>query len=142
VILAYDDSDGWYDHVQNVINPSMSAQDQFTAPGNCTPLPGQPGALSTPLPGLNGQPVQGRCGYGPRQPLLIVSPYAKANFVDHTLTDQSSILRFVEDNWLKGQRIGQGSFDATAGTINNMFDFSQTPTRKLILDPNTGLPKS
>jgi len=142
VILAYDDSDGWYDHVQNVINPSMSAQDQFTAPGNCTPLPGQPGALSTPLPGLNGQPVQGRCGYGPRQPLLIVSPYAKANFVDHTLTDQSSILRFVEDNWLKGQRIGQGSFDATAGTINNMFDFSQTPARKLILDPNTGLPKS
>jgi phospholipase C len=142
IILAYDDSDGWYDHVQNVINPSMSAQDQFTAPGNCTPLPGQPGALSTPLPGLDGQPVQGRCGYGPRQPLLVVSPYAKANFVDHTLTDQSSILRFIEDNWLKGQRIGQGSFDAMAGTVNNMFDFTQTPTRKLLLDPNTGLPKS
>jgi phospholipase C len=142
VILAYDDSDGWYDHVQHVIHPSMSAQDQFTAPQNCTPLPGTPGALSTPLPGLNGQPVQGRCGYGPRQPLLVVSPFAKANFVDHTLTDQSSILRFIEDNWLKGQRIGQGSFDAMAGTINNMFDFSQTPTRKLILDPNSGLPKS
>ncbi|MET0675434.1 MAG: alkaline phosphatase family protein [Bradyrhizobium sp.] len=142
VILAYDDSDGWYDHVQMVINPSMSAQDQFTAPGNCTPIPGTPGALSTPMPGLKGQPVQGRCGYGPRQPLIVVSPYAKANFVDHTLTDQSSILRFVEDNWLKGQRIGQGSFDAMAGTINSMFDFSQTPTRKLILDPGTGLPKS
>jgi phospholipase C len=142
VILAYDDSDGWYDHAQMVISPSMSAQDQFTAPGNCTPLPGTPGALSAPLPGINGQPVQGRCGYGPRQPLIVVSPYAKANFVDHTLTDQASILRFVEDNWLKGQRIGQGSFDAMAGTINNMFDFTQTPTRKLILDPNLGTPKS
>lgn len=42
---------------------------------------------------------QDRCGYGPRQPLLVISPYAKVNFVDHTITDQSSILRFVEDNW-------------------------------------------
>jgi phospholipase C len=141
VILAYDDSDGWYDHANMVINPSASAQDQFTAPQNCTPIPGTPGALSTPLPGINGQPVQGRCGYGPRQPLLIVSPFAKSNFVDHTLTDQSSILRFIEDNWLNGQRIGQGSFDAMAGTINNMFDFNQAPNPKLILNASLGTPK-
>jgi phospholipase C len=142
VIIAYDDSDGWYDHAQMVINPSHSAQDQFVGAQNCTPLPGTPGALSTPLPGINGQPVQGRCGYGPRQPLLVISPFAKPNFVDHTLTDQSSILRFIEDNWLNGQRIGQGSFDAIAGTINSMFDFNQAPNPKLILDPNLGTPKS
>jgi phospholipase C len=142
VILAYDDSDGWYDHVQMVINPSSSAQDSFTGSQKCTPLPGTPGALSTSMPGINGQPVQGRCGYGPRQPLLVISPYAKPNFVDHTLTDQSSILRFIEDNWLNGQRINQGSFDAIAGTINNMFDFNQKPNAKLILDPNLGTPKT
>jgi phospholipase C len=141
VVLAYDDSDGWYDHVQHVINPSHSAQDALNGAQSCVPLDGTPGALSAPLPGVNGQPVQGRCGYGPRQPLLVISPYAKANFVDHTLTDQSSVLRFIEDNWLKGQRIGQGSFDAMAGTIENMFDFTQKPTRKLILDPNLGTPK-
>src|SRR5207245_2174357 len=45
---------------------------------------------------------QDRCGYGPRLPLLVVSPYAKSNFVDHTTTDQTSILRFVEDNWSTG----------------------------------------
>ena len=55
--------------------------------------------------------LQGRCGYGPRLPLLVISPYARQNYVDHSLTDQSSILRFIEDNWLDGQRI-QGSFDA------------------------------
>jgi phospholipase C len=141
VILAYDDSDGWYDHVNMVINPSASAQDQFTGPQNCTPIGGTPGALSAPLPGINGQPVQGRCGYGPRQPLLIVSPFAKPNFVDHTLTDQSSILRFIEDNWLNSQRIGQGSFDAIAGTINNMFDFTQAPNPKLTLNASLGTPK-
>jgi hypothetical protein len=54
-------------------------------------------------------------------PLLVVSPYAKHNYVDHTLTDQSSILKFVEDNWLAGQRIqAGGSFDTIAGTIQNM----------------------
>jgi phospholipase C len=141
VIIAYDDSDGWYDHVQHVINPSHSAQDALNGAQSCVPLAGTPGALSAPLPGINGQPVQGRCGYGPRQPLLVISPYAKANFVDHTLTDQSSVLRFIEDNWLKSQRVGQGSFDAIAGTIDSMFDFTQKPTRKLTLDPNTGTPK-
>jgi phospholipase C len=138
VILAYDDSDGWYDHVVKIINPSSSAQDTFNGPQQCAPLPGTPGAMTTPLPGLNGQPVQGRCGYGPRQPLLVVSPFAKANFVDHTLTDQSSVLRFIEDNWLNSQRIGQGSYDAIAGSLNGMFNFNQAPNPTLVLDPNLG----
>jgi len=30
--------------------------------------------------------------------MMVISPYAKPNFVDHTLTDQSSIIRFIEDN--------------------------------------------
>jgi phospholipase C len=59
--------------------------------------------------------------------------------VDHTTTDQSSILRFIEDNWLGGQRI-TGSFDAIAGTLNGMFDFRNPSNRGLyLLDPNTGL---
>src|SRR5262249_27596668 len=66
----------------------------------------------------------GRCGYGTRVPLLVISPFAKANYIDHTLTDQSSVLRFIEDNWLAGQRIQAGaSFDTVAGPIDNMFSF-------------------
>jgi phospholipase C len=138
VILAYDDSDGWYDHANNVINPSTSVQDSYTGPQQCAPLPGTAGAMTTPLPGVKGLPVQGRCGYGTRQPLLVVSPFAKPNFVDHTLTDQSSIIRFVEDNWLSSQRIGQGSFDGIANPITNMLDFTQKPNAKLILNASTG----
>ena len=69
----------------------------------------------------------------------MISPYAKTNFVDGTLTDQSSILRFIEDNWSTG-RIGGGSFDALAGPLNNMFDFREHhgPCRRLLLDPTTG----
>jgi phospholipase C len=105
------------------------------------------------LPGPTGNPhAQGRCGYGPRLPLLVISPFAKRNFVDHTTTDQSSIVRFIEDNWLSGERIA-GSFDAIAGPIDNMFDFTWDKDgdndrdrdkadrdRKLFLDPTTGEP--
>jgi phospholipase C len=83
----------------------------------------------------------GRCGYGPRLPMLVLSPYAKANFVDHSITDQSSILRFIEDNWLGGERIGQGSYDALAGSLENMLNFSQTPNPILLLNPGTGEPQ-
>ena len=65
---------------------------------------------------------QDRCGYGPRLPLLIISPYAKINFIYHSITDQSSILRIIEDNWALG-RIGNQSFDSKAGSLMNFFDF-------------------
>ncbi len=81
-----------------------------------------------------------RCGYGPRLPLLVISPYAKQNYVSHALTDQTSILRFIEDNWLRGERISEISFDSIAGSLADMFDFSRPVMRRLLLDPATGLP--
>jgi phospholipase C len=96
------------------------------------------------LPGLDGKtPAQGRCGFGPRLPLLVVSPWARENMVDHSVTDQSSVTRFIEDNWLDGTRIGGGSSDAQAGRLDRMFDFflPRLFDRKLILDETTGQPK-
>jgi len=75
----------------------------------------------------------------PRLLLLVISPYAKRNFVDGTLTDQSSILRFIEDNWGVG-RIGGGSSDDSAGSLLNMFDFSHPRDHRLFVDPSTGQP--
>jgi phospholipase C len=145
VVIAYDDSDGWYDHqMPPIVNPSFNpALDTLNGPGLCNngAQQGSP-TPATPLNGAFGQPaLGGRCGYGTRMPLLVVSPYAKRNFVDHTLTDQSSILRFIEDNWLSGARIQPGgSFDTIAGTIENMFDFDREreEPRVLILDPTNG----
>jgi phospholipase C len=128
VVIAYDDSDGWYDHqAPPRVNNSQSAQDALTAPGQCGPHG----------PMLGG--YLGRCGYGPRLPLLVISPLAKPNYVDHTVTDQASILRFIEDNWHTG-RIGNASFDTYAGCLTGMFDFDATPQPTLLLDPTTGQP--
>ena len=135
VVVMYDDSDGWYDHQMGpLVNQSTGPADALTGPNAC-------GTASNALPGLDAANAHalGRCGYGPRQPLLVVSPWALENFVDHTVTDQTSVLRFIEDNWLGGQRIGQGSFDAIASPINQMFNFDEPRDKdRLILDPNTG----
>jgi phospholipase C len=123
LVIAYDDSDGWYDHQSPpIVNQSTGSADALNGAGMCVHGAQQTGpAPGTPLLGNDGKPALGRCGYGTRLPLLVVSPYAKKNFIDHTLTDQTSILRFVEDNWLGGQRIQPGgSFDTIAGTIQNM----------------------
>lgn len=131
VVVAYDDSDGWYDHAAlPLVSPSdIAGVDALTGPGLCGAPPKDPKGY-----------YRGRCGYGPRLPFIVISPFAKANFVDHTVTDQASILKFIEDNWSLG-RIGGGSFDSSAGTLLNLFDFSlKRPARKLILDPATGKP--
>jgi phospholipase C len=71
----------------------------------------------------------------------VISPYARTNSVDHSITDQSSILRFVEDNWLNGARFDSSSFDNKAGTLDNLFRFSGGEhSGKLFLDPCTGAP--
>ncbi|WP_084151763.1 phospholipase C [Nocardioides halotolerans] len=120
IVIAYDDSDGWYDHrAAKITHGSHNA------------------TLDTPL--CSGVPAAGgytgRCGPGPRLPLLVLSPYARANFVDHHQTTQSSILRFIEDNWKVG-RIGDFSFDAGAGSLKHLFDFKQRRTIQLLLKPN------
>ena len=138
VIVTYDDSDGFYDHVYSgVHNPSNTSavanppgpQDFLNGTGLCGPKNGKP------LAGQNG-----RCGYGPRLPFLLISPFAKHDYVGHKLTDFSSILRFIEDNW--GLPRIPGSYDAIAGSINSMFDFGnrQYDQSKLFLDPTTGRP--
>ena len=133
VILAYDDSDGWYDHAfAPVTQTSFSPQDALTAPGQC-------GVVGTTEPtGVKGLPVHGRCGPGTRLPFLVISPYAKQNYVSHVFITQASIPQFIEDNWLNGERLGGGSFDATTGSIMDMFDFTQKKSVKLILDPTFG----
>ena len=123
VVIAYDDSDGWYDHrFAGIVNGSKDAEQDD--PALCGRVPATHGYAD-------------RCGYGPRLPLLVVSPYARANHVDHTRTEQTSVLRFIEDNWALG-RIGDGSFDARAASLSGMFDFRRPGAGRLILDPSTG----
>lgn len=139
VIVAYDDSDGWYDHrMAKTTNGSQTSTDALDGAGMC-------GDGSTALPGVNPETkhAQGRCGPGPRLPILLISPWAKANYVDHTYTDQTSIMRLIEDLYLGKERLGGGSFDAQSGSLFGMLNLNKkqpSNTKLLLLDPDTGLP--
>ena len=136
IIINWDDSDGWYDHQMGpILMHSQVAEDNLTGPGLC-------GSSSQGLQG------HGRCGYGPRIPILVVSPWARANFVDHTQTDQSSIVAFIEQNWGLGTLPpvnGEPGYDQFAGTLLNMFDFAQKKGQLkkhvLYVNPTTGEPE-
>ncbi len=65
---------------------------------------------------------------------MVISPYAKKNYISHVLITQASIPQFIEDNWLNGERIGGGSFDASTGSIVDMFNFNKANSTALILD--------
>jgi phospholipase C len=128
VVIAYDDSDGWADHVAppNVNSSADPSTDALDGAGVCN------SQSRIPLAGY-----QDRCGYGPRLPMLVISPFAKANYVDHSVTDQTSIINFIEANWKTGS-IGDGSFDSVAGSLNPFFDFTKRHADRILLDPTTG----
>lgn len=137
VIVTYDDSDGWYDHAYtSPLSASYDAQaDQLNGAGLC----GTGSTTQPQLPGVNGLPVNGRCGPGTRIPVLVISPWAKTNYISHVQISLSSVARFIEDNWLGGQRLGGGSWDATAGSLMDMFDFNGSGNiSPLYLDPTLG----
>jgi phospholipase C len=136
ILIAYDDSDGWYDHVMSPIVNQSADPTQDSICGSVPPLSGA---------------FNDRCGYGQRLPFLVISPYAKRNYVDHATLDTTSILRFIEDNWQLGRidsldnpgatPAGQGSFDQFAGSIEGLFDFDDRDSRDdrpLLLNDNTG----
>ncbi len=147
VIVNYDDSDGWYDHVYSgVTNRSSSPADNLTdttTSGNTSAMCTSSTAPAHPLAG-----EQGRCGFGPRLPMMVISPWSKSNAVDHNLSDQASIINFIEYNW--GLSGIPGSADQVLSSTDQaekipfdlagMFDFSSPHGPTLLLNPTTGQP--
>ncbi|MGN6347318.1 MAG: phospholipase C, partial [Candidatus Nitrosocosmicus sp.] len=129
IILTWDDSGGFYDHpMPPIISKSNDPKnDELYGPTTlCNPSPAEKITQND------------KCGYGPRIPMLIISPYAKENFVEYNKsTDFTSILKFIEDNWNLG-RIGGGSLDNKAQSLDNMFDFKSPNVTPIILNSSTG----
>jgi phospholipase C len=119
IVVTYDDSDGWYDHVApTILNGSNDPKNDSSI---CT------SKASTIAGGY-----QDRCGPSQRLPMLVISPFSKQNAIDHTAIEQTSVIRFIEDNWSTG-RIGDYSFDERAGDLTGMFDFDHPQQRAVLL---------
>jgi phospholipase C len=73
-------------------------------------------------------------GFGPRVPLIIVSPYARPGYISHTVYEFSSLLAFVEARW---QLDALTDRDSSANDLFDSFDFEQAPLPALILQERT-----
>jgi phospholipase C len=91
-------------------------------------------------------------GYGFRVPGIVISPYARRGYIDHQVLSFDAYLKFIEDDFLGGQRIDltDGRPDPRPdvrealpilGNLVKDFDFSRRPRRPLLLPPwpNPGL---
>jgi phospholipase C len=104
-------------------------------------------------------PVVDSSGYGLRVPALVISPYAKRNYVDHQTLSFDAYDKFIEDDFLHGQRIDPATDgrpdprpdvrenDKVLGNLVSDFDFGQTPRPPVVLPVHpkstlTGTPKA
>jgi hypothetical protein len=90
-------------------------------------------------------PVVDQNGYGLRVPGIVISPYAKQGYVDHQTLSFDAYLKFIEDDFLDGQRLDpntDGRPDprpdvrenaAVLGDLASDFDFTQDPRPPLLL---------
>jgi hypothetical protein len=92
-------------------------------------------------------PVVDPLGYGIRVPGIMISPYARAGYIDHQTLSFDAYLRFIEDDFLGGARIdpatdgrpdSRPSVRENASQLGNLlreFDFSQSPRKPQLLPP-------
>jgi len=131
IVITYDDSDGWYDHQSPISAGALvnGSNDSAIDTAMCE-------AVS-----INVGSTNGRCGYSQRLPMLVISPWTRSNYVSGKLTNTASVVKFIENNWLSGERIS-GSFDASSGSLDGkggLLDFNTKPhLTPLILNPTTG----
>jgi len=86
-----------------------------------------------------------RQGYGIRVPSIVISPYAKSGYIDHQVLSHDAYLKFIEDDFLYGQRLDPATDgrpdprpnvrenEPLLGDLANSFDFNQKPLPPLIL---------
>jgi len=127
IVITYDDSDGWYDSAApKIVNGSDDS--------------GIDTAMCESAPVVVGD-YDAHCGYGQRLPLVVISPYTRSNYVSSNLTDTTSVVKFIEDNWLDSERI-PGSYDSISGSLDargGVLDFDTNRNdNHLILNPTTG----
>ena len=130
VIVTYDDSDGWYDHVHGadarVVGRGRPGQRQRQV---------RHGRHHRRERRDRERPLRPGRAHSARRDLAV----REAELRRPHDARPASVVRFIEDNWLGGQRIGGGSFDATAGDLRALFDFTSKPnTTPLYLDPTLG----
>jgi len=156
LFIMYDEHGGFYDHVKPPQAPQNGARTpDGIYPGQCEDLSSPPASMQpgggaecssnalggdTSLanaealcPEMMGNPTgafPADCAafdqLGIRVPLMVISPFAKAAYVSHAVSDHTSLLAFVEKRFLHGKHLTLR--DQYANDLEDMFDFTHSPS--------------
>ena len=107
-ILNYDENDGFFDHVPPPVPNAGAALGKSTVEAT--------GEV------YNGEPV----GFGPRVPLIVVSPWTKGGYVNSQVFDHTSVLRFLEARFGVAEPNISAWRRAVSGDLTSVFDFAGT----------------
>jgi phospholipase C len=114
LIFTYDEAGGFYDHVSPQPMPSPDGiQPMDLQVGDICDAPGQIGT--------------GTCDFthtGYRVPMIVISPYAKKNYVSHTVRDYTAILKLIETRFSLPALTKR---DAAQADMSEFFDFTNVP---------------
>ena len=114
MIFTYDEAGGFYDHV---------APQPMPNPDGIQPLDLQAGDICDAA----GQIGTGTCDFnhtGYRVPMIVISPYAKKNYVSHKVRDYTAILKLIETRFSVPALTKR---DAAQADMNEFFDFTNVP---------------
>lgn len=116
-IVNYDEEGGFFDHMVPPVPPMTPAHGASTVPITNEIFPGDGSHPSAPY------------GLGMRVPLLAISPWSKGGWVNSQVFDHTSIIRFLEARFAKGnsdliERNITPWRRAVAGDLTSCFDFS------------------
>ncbi|MGH9530109.1 MAG: alkaline phosphatase family protein, partial [Terriglobales bacterium] len=111
-ILTYDEFGGFYDHVAP---QPMPIPDTFNSPVDLFQGPPPAGAPGPDVCVKVGGPTCQFQYTGYRVPLIVVSPFAKQNFVSHATADNTAILKLIEDRFSLNPLTARDSFQLHMG---------------------------
>ena len=121
-ILNYDENDGFFDHMPPNIPATGPALGKST--------------VEATHEVYHGEPV----GYGPRVPLIVVSPWTKGGWVNSQRFDHTSVLRFLEARFGVAEPHITPWRRAVSGDLTSVFDFAGTGAAVKPLPDASGLP--
>jgi phospholipase C len=114
LVVTFDETGGWWDHVAP---PDLGGH-------FATWVNGSPNLSGCQYPGIPGAPC-GEAGLGPRMPTLVISRFARQGFIDHDLLNTASLVNWVEWNHRLPALGVWGNRDVTAGSLAGAFIFGQ-----------------
>jgi phospholipase C len=136
-ILSYDEDGGFYDHVPPITVPVPDAYSQGQCPdvnngsyGYCHT--GTDANFTAPAPANGGYDMFNISGL--RVPLMVLSPYVKPHYVEHSPMDYTAILAFIEQTFNVPPLTSRDAYWLSQGGMNDFFDFS---TPAMLSPPNS-----